>query len=201
MVGNCAKNTLKFVIEHLEPEVNTWLHIEYTHASEIISKNRLIFTNVKCEADKAKLSSLGTVKKQSFAQIYKPSEILILDPKADSKLEPEDLTCKKAVVIGGILGDNPPKERTKLLITSRCEGAVARNIGKSQFTIDGAVYVAKLVSEGFRLEEIPVRRGLTIKLSEHHSVYLPYAYPLENGKPLIHEALIGYLRKRPSTES
>lgn len=198
MVGKHAKNTLKFVIEHLEPEIGTWLSIEYMHASEIVGKNRLIFTNVKGEAEKAKLSSLGTVKEQSFAEIYSPNEIIILDPKANSRLMPEDLAYKKAVVIGGILGDNPPRGRTKLLITSRLQGELARNIGKSQFAIDGAVYMAKLVSEGFRLEEIPVKRGLTIKLSEHHSIYLPYAYPLKDGKPLIHSALIEYLRACPA---
>ncbi|MEM3578396.1 MAG: SAM-dependent methyltransferase [Candidatus Bathyarchaeia archaeon] len=193
MVKNCAKNTLNFVIEHLEPEIGTWLNIEYIYASEIVGKSRLMFTNVKDEGDKAKLSSLGTVKEQSFAEIYSPNEIVILDPKANSKLKSEDLACKKAVVIGGILGDSPPKGRTKLLMTSRLQGAVARNIGRGQFAIDGAVYVAKLVSEGFRLEEIPVKKGLTIKLGERHSIYLPYTYPLKNGKPLIHRALIEYL--------
>ncbi|MEM3597199.1 MAG: SAM-dependent methyltransferase [Candidatus Bathyarchaeia archaeon] len=198
MVGNCAKNTLKFVIEHLEPEIGTWLNIEYMHASEIVSKNRLIFTNVKGEADKNRLSSLGTVKEQSFAELYNPLEIVILDPKANSTLTPEDLANKKAVVIGGILGDHPPRGRTKLLMTSRCSEAAARNIGKDQFAIDGTVYVAKLVSEGFRLEEIPVKKGLTIKLSGHHSIYLPYAYPLKDDKPLIHKALIEYLRAHPA---
>ncbi|MGB9671800.1 MAG: hypothetical protein ACPL0C_06465 [Candidatus Bathyarchaeales archaeon] len=195
MAENYAKNTLKFVVEHLEPEISTWLQIEYTHTSEIVGKNRLIFTNVKNETDKAKLSSLGTVKEQSFAEIYNPKEIVILDPKAKLPLKPEDLTNKKAVVIGGILGDNPPKGRTKRFITNRCPEAIARNIGKSQFAIDGAVYMAKLVSEGFRLEEIPIKKGLTIKLNEHHSIYLPYAYPLKDGKPLIHKALIEYLSK------
>lgn len=195
MAGNCAKNTLKFVIEHLEPEVGTWLNIEYAHASEIVGKNRLTFTNVKSEADKAKLSKLGTVKEQSFAEIYDPSEIVILDPKANYALTPKDLACKKAVIIGGILGDHPPRGRTKILITNRLQGATARNIGKKQFAIDGAIYIAKLVSEGVRLEEIPVKKGLTIKLSASHSVYLPYAYPLKDGKPLIHKALIEYLSK------
>lgn len=195
MARKCAKNALKFVIEHLEPEIGTWLQIEYAHSSEIVGKNRLTFTNVKSETDKAKLSSLGTVKEQSFAEIYNPKEIVILDPKAKLPLKPEDLKDKKAVVIGGILGDNPPKGRTKLLITNRCPKAMARNIGKSQFAIDGAAYIAKLVSEGFKLEEIPVKKGLTIKLSEHHSIYLPYAYPLKDGKPLIHNALIKYLSK------
>jgi ribosome biogenesis SPOUT family RNA methylase Rps3 len=195
LAENHAKNTLKFVIEHLELEISTWLQIEYAHSSEIVGKNRLIFTNVKSETDKAKLSSLGTVKEQSFAKIYKQKEIVILDPKAKLPLKIEDLTDKKAVVIGGILGDNPPKGRTKLLITKLCPKAIVRNIGKSQFTIDGAAYIAKLVSEGFKLEEIPVKKGLIIKLSENHAIYLPYAYPLKDGKPLIHKTLIEYLSK------
>ena len=183
-----------FVIEHLEPEIGKWLYIEYMHASEIVEKKRLMFTNVKNQRDIKLLSKLGTVKRESFAGIFTSEKTIILDPKASKKLRPEDFEGKEAVVIGGILGDDPPKGRTRKLVTVRLPNATVRNLGKEQFSIDGAAYVAKLVSEGKRIEEIPVKKGLTIKLNRFAEIYLPYAYPLKEEKPIISEALIEYLR-------
>jgi len=119
---------------------------------------------------------------------------IILDPKASKRLEPDNFRDKKAVIIGGILGDHPPRGRTQKLVTAKLPDAAVRNLGKEQFSIDGAVYMAKLVSEGKRIEEIPLKRGLTIKLNEYAEVYLPFAYPLNGGRPVIHRALIQYLR-------
>lgn len=181
-----------FVIEHLEPEVSKWLYLEYKHASKIVGRDRLVFTNVKKE-DVDILSSLGIVKSRSFIEIFSQRKIVILDPRAKEKLKPEDLENKEAIVIGGILGDHPPRGRTRELITLRAPEAAARNLGRGQFSIDGAVYMAKMVCEGFRLEDIPVRRGLRIKINERAEVYLPYVYPLRDGKPVISEELLRYL--------
>ncbi len=183
-----------FVIEHLEPEIGKWLYIEYMHASEIVGKKRLIFTNVKPQRDIELLSKLGTVKRESFAEIFAPEKTIILDPQAPKKLKPEDFEGKETVVIGGILGDHLPKGRTKKLVTAKLPDATIRSLGREQFSIDGAVYMAKLVSEGKRLEEIPFKKGITIELNEYAEIYLPYAYPLKGEKPVIHKALIEYLR-------
>jgi ribosome biogenesis SPOUT family RNA methylase Rps3 len=182
-----------FVIEHLEPEIGKWLLFEYAHASEIVGKNRLKFTNVKKKGDKAKLSRLGTVHEGSASEIFSQEKVVILDPKAEKPLKPEDFAGKDAVIIGGILGEHPPKGRTSKLLTKRFPKAAVRNIGKIQFSIDGAVYVAKLVCEGIPLEKIPVKKGLTLRLSEYAEVYLPYAYPLKDGKPVISHKLVAYL--------
>jgi ribosome biogenesis SPOUT family RNA methylase Rps3 len=182
------------VIEHLEPETGEWLLIEYTSASEIVGKKHLTFTNVKKADDAKKLSKLGTVESKSFVEIFKSQHTVILDPKAETPLTPEDFKGKTAVVIGGILGDQPPKGRTQALLANRIPNATIRNLGKGQFTIDGAVYVAKLVSEGRKLEQFSVKNGLTIRTSRYHSFHVPYAFPLKNGKPVIHKALVEYLR-------
>jgi ribosome biogenesis SPOUT family RNA methylase Rps3 len=182
-----------FVIEHLEPKIGKWLLFEYEHASQIVGKNRLLFTNVKRKSDRLKLSKFGAVKRKRAAEIFNHAKVLILDPKAKLPLKPEDFTSKEAVITGGILGDHPPKGRTSKLLTTRFPGAAARNIGKSQFSIDGAVYVARLVSEGTPLEAIPVQKGLSLKLNQYGEVYLPYAYPLHDGKPVISQKLVAYL--------
>jgi ribosome biogenesis SPOUT family RNA methylase Rps3 len=49
---------------------------------------------------------------------------------------------------------------------------------------------------GRRLEEIPMIFGLEIEASKKHSVYLPYAYPLVDGKPLISCELVNYLKRK-----
>lgn len=182
-----------YVIEHLEQEIGEWLLIEYRHASQIVGKDRLMFTNVEKPKDVAELSKLGTAESKSFVEIFRAREIVILDPKAKTPLRHADLEAKRGIVIGGILGDESAKGRTRALVTTRFPEAVARNLGFGQFTIDGAVYMAKLVCEGFRLDEIPVKKGLNVRMSKHHSVYLPYVYPLKNGKPVVHKALIEYL--------
>ncbi|MEM1540326.1 MAG: SAM-dependent methyltransferase [Candidatus Bathyarchaeia archaeon] len=191
MQQNTAK--LKFVIEHLEQEIGKWLLYEYMHASEIVGKNCLIFTNVKKKSDKAKLSKLGTVEEKSAAEIFNPEKVIILDLKAELPLKPQDFAGKDAAIIGGILGDHPPKGRTNKLLTKHFPKATVRNIGKAQFSIDGAIYVAKLVSEGKPLEKIPIKKGLSLRLNEYAEVYLPYTYPLKDGKPVISQKLVTYL--------
>jgi ribosome biogenesis SPOUT family RNA methylase Rps3 len=185
---------LIFVIEHLEPEIGKWLLYEYEHTSEIVGKNRLMFTNVKKEEWRRLLSRLGTVEEKSAAEVFNQEKVIILDPKAELPLTPEDFAGKEAVIVGGILGDHPPKGRTRKFLTRRFEKtATVRNLGKGQFSIDGAVYVAKLVSEGTPLTAIPVQKGLSLKLNYHGEVYLPYVYPMWNGKPLISQKLVAYL--------
>lgn len=183
-----------FVIEHLEPELGKWLFYEYAHASQIVGKCNLLFTNVKKKKEALKLQKLGGVEERTAAEIFTPDKVIVLDPRAGHPLKPDDLSSMEAVIIGGILGDHPPKGRTFRLITSRFSSAAARNLGGDQFSIDGAVYVAKLVSQGTPLDQIPIRKGLRIRLSEHAEVYLPYAYPLKDGKPVISRKLIAYLR-------
>jgi ribosome biogenesis SPOUT family RNA methylase Rps3 len=177
----------------LEIEIGKWLYFEYAHASRIAGKDRLVFTNIKNPEDAKILSNLGLIRRESFIDIFSQDRIIILDPKAPQSLRPEDLRDIEAFIIGGILGDHPPKGRTRMLITSRAPFALSRNIGRGQFSIDGAVYVAKLVSEGVRLENIAVKKGLHIKLNKRAAIYLPYMYPLKDGKPVISDELTRYL--------
>lgn len=186
-----------FAIEHLEQKIGKWLLFEYENASEIVGKKSLVFTNVKKESEKLALSKLGAVENKSVIEVFNPEKVVVLDPKAKLALKPEDFAGKEAVVVGGILGDHPPKGRTSKLLTKHFPKATVRNIGRAQFTIDGAVYVAKLVSEGTPLEKIPVKKGLSIKLNKYMKVHLPYAYPLKNGKPVISQKLIAYLISPP----
>jgi len=185
---------MKIVIEHLEPVLSKWLWIEYKHVSGLVGKEKLIFTNVKKKKTRRKLSALGEALSESICELeVDRRKIIVLDQKASKHLVPEDFSNIEYVVVGGIMGDDPPRRRTWLYLTSRLKEAKARTLGDYQFAIDGAVYMALQVSQGKKLEEIPVQIGLDIRVDEYLTVHLPYAYPLVNGRPLISEELVRFL--------
>lgn len=184
-----------FVIEHLEPHLSEWLLLEYSHAAKAAGEN-LVITNVKNKNEFRKLSKIARVERKRTGELFDPKELIVLDPRARKKLSPEDARGKKAIVVGGILGGDPPLGRTKKLLTSSLSKASVRSIGENQFTIDGAVYVAQQVSDGKRLNEIAVQNQVEIQIEKGHSVVLPYTYPVAGGRPVISKKLIAYL-KRP----
>lgn len=183
---------VKVVIEHLEPHLSKWLWIEYRHAAEI-ARGRLEFTNVKREDHFQALSKLAPAHREGVLELHHPRDLVILDPRAATQLSPEDVGNSTILVVGGILGDHPPRGRTYELLTKRAKGARARNIGAYQFSIDGAVYVALKVAEGVRLEDVPIKVGVAIR-APPLTIYLPYAYPLKDGRPIISRELIEYLK-------
>lgn len=185
-----------FVIEHLEPKLSEWLFIEYSHAAQIVGRERLLITNVKKRSEFQKLAKITNVERKRACELFEQRRLIVLDPRARKKLSPADMRNKWAIVIGGILGEETPKGRTEELLTKSLPRASARNIGRHQFPIDGATYIAKQVGDGISLKEIPVKLGLEVGIGSGHSVILPYAYPLVDGKPLISQRLIAYL-KRP----
>ncbi|MBC7099713.1 hypothetical protein H5T52_11515 [Candidatus Bipolaricaulota bacterium] len=182
------------VIEHLEPKLSEWLYIEYSSSAKIAGENLLI-SNVRRAADYRRLAKIARVERKSALEIFREEEMVLLDPLARKSLSPEDLEGRSLILIGGILGNDPPLGRTRELLSKKLPRALKRNIGRHQFAIDGAVYVARQISSGKRLEEIPVQVGLEIQIEPGYSNILPYAFPLAGGKPLISEELIDYLRK------
>lgn len=181
-----------FVIEHLEPRLSKWVLIEYEHASLIVGKENLAFTNVK--RGFKTLGKFGKVYEKSAIELFDNEKTIVLDPKATELLEPSDFDNTEIVVVGGILGDHPPRGRTFKLITSKMKRARAKSLGNRQFSIDGAIYMALKVAQGLRLSDIPVADSLTLKCGDLE-IHLPFSYPLINGKPVISPKLIDYLLK------
>ncbi len=182
------------VIEHLEPVLSRWALVEYRHAARIAG-DLLLITNVRDPAERELLSGFCRVEGRSVAELGVPCErMVVLDPRAPEPLEPEDVKGAELVVVGGIMGDFPPRGRTAELLTSRLPGALMRNLGPGQLSVDGAVYVALQVMRGRRLEELEFVDGVEIRLGKYHVVRLPYRYPVVGGRPLISEELVEYLR-------
>ncbi|MDI6737214.1 MAG: SAM-dependent methyltransferase [Nanoarchaeota archaeon] len=183
---------MKYVIEHFGKAFK-WHLIEYEHISKIVGKENLMFTNVK--EKKEALSAFGEARKESIADLNLP-DICVLDPASDRILAPEDCKHFKYLVFGGILGDYPPRKRTKELLTSRMKNAETRNLGKEQMPTDNAVYAAKLIAEGKRFEDIKFIDTIEIDVQKGLSVQLPFRYVEVKGKPLISEKLVEFLKKR-----
>ncbi len=180
------------IIEHLEPKLWPWCVIEYKSIAKIIPNDNLWFTNVYDNKDMIK--SLGKVSTKSVINMNLEN-VCILDPDAKHKLTPQEAKDFKYFIIGGILGDYPPKKRTKVELTSKMKG-VARNMGKKQFSTDNAVYVLKQIIDGTPLNKLKFQNKLNIKINKIESIELPYYYPLINGKPRISRELLRYIKNK-----
>lgn len=137
-----------FVVEHLDPELGPWSALEYktiadesgqagcdfilssVPASLITSED---FTNIKEYARSDSVENYFAGKK---------SQICLLDPAARQELVPGDAEKFEIFLFGGILGDDPPRDRTSEL---RKKGFEGRRLGPKQMTTDTAVRVTRIV--------------------------------------------------------
>ena len=182
---------MKFIIEHLEDEVWDWCVLEYTHMSSLIGKENLIFTNVP-KKERHKLEKLGTVHTESVLNL-KFNKCCLLEMITDKELKTEDKNKFDYMVFGGILGDNPPQGRTKVLHKLKCE---MRSLGSEQMSTDTAVLVTKMILNGKKLKDIEFKDTIEIELKDGEDVILPYRYVVKNGKPVLPKGLFEMLKNQ-----
>ncbi|MEA3430403.1 MAG: SAM-dependent methyltransferase [Nanoarchaeota archaeon] len=180
---------MKYVIEHLEPELFEWCLVEYKHISKIVGKNKLIITNLK-EEDLDKLEDYADCRVQSVKDINF-NNTCVLDPFASKELNSDDKF--EYLIFGGILGDNPPRRRTEEELQLPGE---RRSLGKEQMATDNAVYVAKQLVDGKKMQDLKFQEGIEILLADGESVIFDFKYILVDGKPLISDALVKHLKER-----
>jgi len=192
-------------IEHLENHLSRWIKAEYEHAKNLLGE-RLVVTNAGgfCN-DISVIVGGGACFRESILQLrgvlYKdPRRVIVLDPKAANGLTPGDAQSAEVLVIGGILGDHPPRGRTWEMLTRTAlkHGMQTRNLGPLQLSIDGAAYVAWRIAEGSHLHEIElaVEPVIEVDLGDGlvREIMLPYAYPVVDGRVLISEKVLALLR-------
>ena len=184
-----------FIIEHIEKKLWKWCFIEYKHISKTVGKENLWFTNIKNEKEAEKLKIYGKVFKDSVKKI-KLNKACILDPESDKTLTPEKAKVFDYFIFGGILGDYPPKKRTKAELTPFIKDAKVFNIGKKQMSTDNAVYTVKQIIEGKKIEDLKFEENISIPLREGEEVSLPYLYNIVDKKPFMSEELIKHLKKK-----
>ena len=195
--------TMKFVIEHLEPELYDWCVIEYEHISKIVGKGNLSFTNIKNKKETEKLKKYGSVYDKSISELKlnmpEPKNICILSQYSEKTLKTSDKNKFEYLIFGGILGGNPARKRT-IELEKKLEKAglqfETRNLGKRQMPTDTAVYVAKKILEGKKLGDFKFVDELEIEINENESVNLNFRFVVDENRLVINEKLVDYLREK-----
>lgn len=185
---------MKYIIEHLEPELFPWCELEYKNISKIVGKENLLITRLRKEdLDKLKDYATVTTKGTSSMPEINTPKTCVLDPNATSVLLPSDKDVFDTIILGGILGNEPPRARTaeELIFTK----ATRRHLGKEQFPTDNAAYVMNKILTGTPFEELKFQDHVEIELDEGESTILPFRYVLINGKPMISKEVIEILKE------
>ncbi len=185
---------MKFIIEHLDGRLYSWSLLEYTHCSKIVGKNNLLFTNVKGNTAFQNLKELGDVEKRSVKELGL-AKVCILDPLAEKTLSLDDKNKFDYFIFGGILGNYPPDKRTKSKLSNHivCE---KRNIGNVQMSTNTAVYVCHKILSGMKFEDFTFIDELVIPIDDGEEVQLPFRYVVENGKTVLADGFIDFLKNR-----
>jgi ribosome biogenesis SPOUT family RNA methylase Rps3 len=135
-----------FIVEHMDPELEAWQLLEYSTIAQecAASKSQFILSGlpkVVPELTLVEQSPQSVDDLVSSANIPK-ERVCLLDPRGESDLAPEDGDKFDVFVFGGILGDDPPRDRTAEL---RVKGFGGRRLGKEQLTTDTAARVTRIV--------------------------------------------------------
>ncbi|RHZ70353.1 hypothetical protein Glove_272g39 [Diversispora epigaea] len=190
----------KYIIEHMEEDLHEWCKLEYDHIIKFLSPTHLYFTNlshsIKSILVNTKLvpeTNLFTNKIWDYNNIFlgddkiadddkndndrgrlSKDKICLLDPNSNQLLEPSDGELFEYFLFGGILGDDPPRDRTSEL---RILNFQTRNLGNLQMTTDTAIHVTKrIVEDKVHFSEIPFIDFPEIKLSNQEFVVMPFRY-------------------------
>ncbi|KAK5171219.1 uncharacterized protein LTR77_004363 [Saxophila tyrrhenica] len=139
------------IVEHLDPELEDWQALEYKCISEECTNSapqwHFLLSGLPSASDVGKQLSLPatSLTEQSVETLYqgdRRSKVCLLDPKAEKDLSPEDGESFDVFLFGGILGDDPPRDRTGEL---RKMGFAGRRLGTEQMTTDTAARVTRIV--------------------------------------------------------
>lgn len=182
-----------YVVEHLDPELEPWQLLEYGTINKECRAANCDF--VLAGIGSSSKNQLETMKQSATApsteQLLKDrhidkSRVCLLDPKGGKELSPDDAAAFDVFVFGGILGDDPPRDRTAEL---RAKGFQGRRLGPEQMTTDTAARVTRIVIEDkVKLDDIPYIDRPDIELGEGESVSMPFKYVRgEDGKPVMPE--------------
>ncbi|KAI8894724.1 SAM-dependent RNA methyltransferase [Globomyces pollinis-pini] len=181
-----------YVIEHMEDTVDGWPKIEYMNMIKHMGSDHVVLSHLKPEL----LNAIPCITQTESVQdwpVEKQKRVLLLDPSSPHELKPEDATDFDYLLFGGILGDDPPQDRTKIL---RNMGFATRHLGSVQMTTDTAVLVSQQVLEfGHRLVDLKFVDFPEIKLGKKQSVEMPFRYLVdEAGNPKMPPGLIEHLK-------
>ncbi|KAJ0424522.1 SAM-dependent RNA methyltransferase [Aspergillus carlsbadensis] len=189
------------VVEHLDAELGAWSALEYgciareSHASG----SKFLLSSVPTSLqmpDKLAATKGLEVEHRSIEEVFadRKSKVCLLDPSAKVELSPADGDNFEVFLFGGILGDDPPRDRTSEL---RKKGYAGRRLGPVQMTTDTAVRVTRMVvHDRVPLEEIQYVDHPEIVVNEHERTEMPFRYVKDSsGKPIMPEGMVELIKK------
>lgn len=188
-----------FVVEHLDPELGPWSALEYktiADESKAAGCDFVLSSVPDSLLASSELGDIGASAKSESVEDYfadRKDRICLLDPQAKHELSPSDGQTFDVFLFGGILGDDPPRDRTGEL---RRKGFTGRRLGPRQMTTDTAVRVTRMVVlEGKELESIPYVDFPELKLGEHESTEMPFRYVIDSNKnPIMPKGMIELIK-------
>ncbi|KAJ3017446.1 hypothetical protein HKX48_003548 [Thoreauomyces humboldtii] len=199
-----SERVFKYIVEHMEPDLDEWSELEYANVVKRVGRDRLYLTHVDPElitrlpgriAEGSGI--ISTTKAVQELEEVEFSKVILLDPSAPEALTPSDGDTYEWLLFGGILGDDPPQDRTKEL---RKLGYARRHLGPVQMTTDTAVIVAKHVIENRTpLDQLQYVDRPEIRLGRRETAELPFRYLAVDGKPQLPEGLVDLLKKSNNT--
>ncbi len=170
------------VIEHMEERPTRWLIAEYIEAAEEAGRLgfNIVFTGVRDPVLQSVLAREGLEWRFEHSwELYDTPRTVVLDLWAPRDLEPGEAESLDYYVIGGIMGDHPPRGRGRLL-SWMFESAAKRRLGPYQMSIHVAAWAAAMVARGTPVDRLPVVYGASVRVRTpmgELEVELPYAYP------------------------
>ncbi|KAF3917818.1 hypothetical protein ABW20_dc0104842 [Dactylellina cionopaga] len=201
----------QYVVEHLDTELENWSKLEYlsiadecspkpdstttasTPSFHLTSLPEELYNNLPDELKKHE--NLNATMDEVIALAgLKAEDVCLLDPRAEKDMAPEDGDRFGWFVFGGILGDDPPRDRTAEL---RKYGFTGRRLGPIQMTTDTAVRVTRLVVEDkIALDKIPFVDFPELKISKNETTEMPFRYvKKEDGMPIMPKGMIDLIKE------
>ena len=189
-----------FVVEHLDPELGPWSELEYKAIDQetLAAGSRFVLSSVPQQLiSSGKLEGVVSAPRRDSIEHYLVDEkarICLLDPAAEQDLQPEDATKFDVFLFGGILGDNPPRDRTSEL---RKKGFAGRRLGPVQMTTDTAVRVTRIVIlKQSRLQDIPCVDFPELQVDEHEFTEMPFRYvKAVDGSPVMPVGMLALIKE------
>ncbi len=194
-----AVSKFTFVVEHLDPELGPWSALEYkaiTHESRLDGCYFILSSVPSSLLQSHELQKIGADVKSESVETYfadRKHRVCLLDPQAKKELVPADGKDFDVFLFGGILGDDPPRDRTSEL---RKRGFAGRRLGPKQMTTDTAVRVTRMVIlKQMNLDEIPYVDFPELQLNDHESTEMPFRYVLgSDGKPIMPKGMLDLIK-------
>lgn len=188
-----------FVVEHLDPELGPWSALEYktiAHESRDAACDFILSSVPETLLQSREFQGLNANARSDPVEVYfadRKDRICLLDPAARQELSPTDGEEFDVFLFGGILGDDPPRDRTSEL---RKKGFTGRRLGPVQMTTDTAVRVTRMVIvDKVKLEDIPYVDFPELKLGEHESTEMPFRYVKDAaGRPVMPDGMFELIK-------